>query len=109
MGCAENVNVREVTGIYTANFAPGMTIELLTNNLYVYKVQQNGTVITSTNKWEFENWDGRSIISLYNFSEGLAETGVTNAIWPATIERSGRRLRVVYDRDSNQFFLKRNE
>jgi len=106
--CAPEVQRGELVGEYKADFGIGTnSLFLRDDGTYIRVVHSPGfALVQLTNKWEFEDWKGRKLITFYGFSGDPLAAEASDAFWPAVVERYSNGLKLSIDRDLNRAFRK---
>lgn len=109
-GCSGEIDIKTVIGNYVANHQKGTdTLELRPDGTYNYQyIFPDGGEIKISNKWEFNNSDGKPIITFHKFIFGLPGYGSKDpGFWIVEVKRTlTGDLRLVIDPDLNYYYIK---
>lgn len=108
-GCSKKVEQSEIIGLYVADFGSGTNcLAVRSDGTYVHSFFPVGKAgVKVTNKWEFEYWRGKPLITFYEYAADPIAVPNSDAFWPAEVIRSRGRLLLSTDSDVRRNFVKR--
>lgn len=108
-GCSKRVERSEIPGDFYGDFGRGTNVlSIRSDGTYVHIFHPpGGSNIRITNKWDFEDWKGRQLITFYGYSADPSSNPRSDAFWPVEVERSGRVIKLSTDPELHRYFIKR--